>query len=128
MPTVPGSRCVEPGCGQFAPFGQARCVDHAADLERDLHAGSHRRVYLTDRWRGVARSVRDRDPTCRCVYVCHPRGGCGSPTTDVDHVEPLRDVVARGGDPYDMTNLVGLCSPCHSRKTADESGILGLNL
>ena len=60
--------------------------------------------------------------------LCHPSGGCGSPTTDVDHVEPLRAIVARGGDPYDEANLLGLCSPCHSRKTADETGILGRNL
>jgi 5-methylcytosine-specific restriction protein A len=116
-PSVPGSRCVEPGCGELAPFGQARCAGHAADLSRDLHAGPHRRVYATSRWAAARREVLARDPTCR---------SCGAaPSTDVDHDVPLREVLAGGGDPYDVGNLVGLCASCHSRKTAAEVGLGG---
>jgi 5-methylcytosine-specific restriction endonuclease McrA len=115
MPTVPGSRCVEPGCGDLAPFGQARCERHATDLQRDLHAGSARRVYASSRWAAVRRAVLARDPTCVA---------CGAaPSSDVDHVRPLREVLASGGDPFDEANLMALCSSCHSRKTAAEVGL-----
>jgi 5-methylcytosine-specific restriction protein A len=115
MPSVPGSRCVEPGCGDLAPFGQARCPRHAGDLVRDLHAGAHRRIYATSRWAAARREVLARDPVCVACGV--------EPSRDVDHAEPLRSVLARGGDPYDATNLVALCVPCHSRKTASEVGL-----
>jgi 5-methylcytosine-specific restriction protein A len=115
MPTVPDSRCVEPGCGDFAPLGQARCPTHAGDLVRDLHAGPHRRVYQTSRWAACRREVLARDPVCvACGLV---------PSTEVDHVERLQDVIARGGDPYDLDNLMALCHDCHSRKTAAEVGL-----
>jgi 5-methylcytosine-specific restriction protein A len=114
-PSVPGSRCVEPGCGDLAPFGRARCDRHAAELERDLHAGSARRVYASSRWAIVRARVLARDPVCVACEV--------QPSTEVDHVERLRDVLAAGGDPYDEANLMALCHDCHSRKTAAEVGL-----
>lgn len=116
---------MEPGCGDLAPFGQARCERHAAVLERDLHAGPHRRIYQTDRWAAVRREVLARDRACRCFGSCHPGGGCPAPPTDVDHVIPLRVVIGLGHDPYEMGNLRALCSPCHSTKTAAEVGLAG---
>lgn len=41
---------------------------------------------------------------------------CGAPATEVDHIVPLR----RGGTDL-RSNLVGLCKPCHSRKTIGEA-------
>ena len=47
---------------------------------------------------------------------------------DLDHVEPLRRIIQRGGDPYDEANLMALCVSCHWRKTAGEVGLGGETL
>ena len=117
VPNVPGSRCTEPGCGELAPFGQARCERHAGELVRDYHAGAHRRIYQTTRWAVARREVLASHPLCRACGI--------EPATDVDHVVPLREVIERGGDPYARTNLEALCHACHSRKTAAEVGLGG---
>jgi 5-methylcytosine-specific restriction endonuclease McrA len=43
------------------------------------------------------------------------------PATDVDH----RTRIEEGGEPWDETNLQGLCHPHHSQKTARETGFGG---
>ena len=56
--------------------------------------------------------VLERDPICR---------GCGrAPSVHVDHVLPR----AQGGTD-DPSNLQGLCTPCHSRKTVTQDGGFG---
>ncbi|MCK4624021.1 MAG: HNH endonuclease [Phycisphaerae bacterium] len=57
--------------------------------------------------------VLARDPICR---ICKRK-----PTTEADHIVPIRE----GGARYDLANLQGLCKPCHSRKTATEDGRWG---
>lgn len=57
--------------------------------------------------------VRDEEPFCR---HCMAKGR-RSPTTQVDHIIPL----FKGGT-NDRSNLQGLCDPCHSAKSARDTG------
>jgi 5-methylcytosine-specific restriction endonuclease McrA len=45
---------------------------------------------------------------------------CPNLATDIDHVVPLRVIIANGGDPFDLTNVQPLCRRHHSEKTARE--------
>lgn len=47
------------------------------------------------------------------LAICVSRHGVPMPSTDVDHVIPIRG----GGDPWDHNNLQGLCHEDHARKT-----------
>ena len=51
--------------------------------------------------------VLAEEPICAIV-------GCGWPSTHVDHIVPL----ARGGDPFNRTNLQGMCGPHNASKGA----------
>jgi 5-methylcytosine-specific restriction endonuclease McrA len=54
----------------------------------------------------VRKAVLSRDPIC---VLCD-----NAISTDVDHIVPLIE----GGDEYAMSNLRGLCGPCHWRRHA----------
>ena len=61
--------------------------------------------YSSSQWTKVRASVLSRDGYT-CAY-------CGSVEANtVDHVVPL----SKGGEPYDMENLVACCSRCNSMK------------
>jgi 5-methylcytosine-specific restriction enzyme A len=62
----------------------------------------------TVRWRTIRLLVIRDNPIC----------GCGSLTTDVDHID-------NDPDNNDWDNLQALCKKCHSRKTAREVGLNG---
>lgn len=104
--------CVEPGCPVLT--SGARCPDHTRTYDRRTHRSTARKVYASRRWRGVRRTVLKRNRWCA-------REDCRNLATDVDHVVPLEDVLAMGGDPYDLRNLQGLCKKHHSEKTAIET-------
>lgn len=76
------------------------------------------RIRHTQRWLDVQRLVMERDPLCRrCLEL-----GITSRSTSVDHIEPL----ARRPDlAYHLSNLQGLCDPCHARKSAEERSAAG---
>jgi 5-methylcytosine-specific restriction protein A len=66
------------------------------------------RVYDRRRWRVLRRKKLSSAPICE---------ECGEELArEVDHVVPIED----GGDPWAMSNLSSLCSPCHSKKTRAE--------
>ena len=46
---------------------------------------------------------------------------CSAPADEIDHVVPM----FKGGDPYDIDNLVSLCTICHLMKTKAEARPLG---
>ena len=75
---------------------------------------NQRKHYGTGQWRKVRASVLSRDG-----YIC---AYCGQEANTVDHVVAL----AKGGQPYDMENLVACCSRCNSRKR-DKSGAFFLS-
>lgn len=70
------------------------------------------RQYPTNspQWRMIREVVLRRQPVCAHCWI--------APATDVDHVD---------GDAWNNSpvNLVGLCRPCHSRKTALFDGGFG---
>jgi 5-methylcytosine-specific restriction enzyme A len=70
-------------------------------------AGSNRRARLPDDWHQRRATVIERDPTCRLRIVCH-----GAPSTEADHIQ--------AGDDHRLTNLQGVCLPCHARKSSGE--------
>jgi 5-methylcytosine-specific restriction endonuclease McrA len=71
-------------------------------------------VYLSKRWRKLRRLVLDEEPYCQ-------QGDCQAPSAEVDHV--IRIEV--GGHPWDRANLMAMCGPHHSAKTAAETGFGG---
>jgi 5-methylcytosine-specific restriction protein A len=75
--------------------------------------------YLLARWKhpvyGLRAQCLRRDPLC----VECKRRGIVTPATDADHVVPHR------GDLWlfwNLSNLQGLCSTCHGRKSARDMG------
>jgi 5-methylcytosine-specific restriction protein A len=67
------------------------------------------RIYDRQRWRRLRRAKLTAQPTCEYCPA-----GTATIATSVDHKRAISD----GGDPWDWTNLVSTCGPCHSRKTA----------
>lgn len=57
----------------------------------------------------LAKRVRREQPWCAV-------SGCPNLTEQADHIVPLRTLLDGGGDPYDRSNIEGLCRPCHGRK------------
>lgn len=70
------------------------------------------RLYDQKRWHRVRERKLSRDPICE---GCEER-----PSQHVDHIKPLD----KGGAAFDPDNLMALCIPCHTDKTAcDKQGI-----
>jgi 5-methylcytosine-specific restriction protein A len=92
-------QCAVPGCSGKT-LEDSRCRRHA----RVWVGGQPSSSYA-----GWAR-LRAR------VLAEEPRCACGAPSTEVDHVVAL----AFGGS-HARTNLRGICSSCHRRKTAEDS-------
>lgn len=103
--------CAEPGCANLS--NQTRCEDCRSKRNKATHDVTRKRVYASRRWRGVRRTVLRRDRWCKA-------DDCRNLSTEVDHIVPLADVMAMGGDPFDINNAQGLCKKHHSEKTAAE--------
>lgn len=114
MPTLPAYRCSEPGCGHIAAPRHDLCVEHIREREARHNATEQRAVYRSVHWRRLRAAILRAEPMCRA--------GCGRRATDIDHVEPLRAILARFGDPYDTANLAPLCHEDHALKTSWEQG------
>lgn len=63
------------------------------------------------RWRKLRAQVLREQPFCAVA-------GCNRASTQVDHVLAL----ARGGDPYDRSNLQGMCAT-HNAMKGDRAGV-----
>lgn len=125
MPRRPLRVCGFAGCGKAVDGSY--CEPHAelvatlsktAARQHDRHRGSSAdRGYGAD-WRRLRAIVMREEPLCReCT-----KNGRVEPTTEVDHIVPHR------GDEQlrlDRKNCQGLCTPCHSAKTARENGGFG---
>ena len=111
MPTRCPKTCSKPGCPTRTTAGNRFCVEHTKEAQRRLDAKrgtSAERGYGPD-WRRLRALILRRDPWCRWP------GGCGAPSSDVDHIVSRR----RGGSD-EASNLRGLCHMHHSMKTATE--------
>lgn len=70
---------------------------------------SDRRNGLPKNWPALRKRILQRDN-----HRCQIRGpSCLGTATDVDHVQR--------GNNHDESNLQSACSPCHKKKTSDES-------
>ena len=116
MPNHPLKPCRKPGCPGTTRHISRYCEKHRSQAWRRRETlRANRWPYDTPRWKALRLVVIARDITCRsCAEV-----GRVEPIHTVDHRVPI----ANGGDPWAMSNLQGLCQPCHSRKTAIETGL-----
>ena len=67
------------------------------------------------RWRRLRRAILAREPLCRTCLA----GGDTREAEELDHIKPL---AKRPDLAWAPSNLQPLCRPCHSAKTAHESG------
>lgn len=81
--------------------------ERAREWQRTRKDGDIQRLYRSKRWRALREVVLARFPAC--VY-CR-REGRVTPSTVVDHVKPHRRDMALF---WDLDNLHGLCTTCHS--------------
>lgn len=72
------------------------------------------RLYDTRAWKRLRAAKLAVNPLCE---HCLARG-IVEQAVDVDHRTPI----ARGGAPYDWSNLQSLCHCCHTNKTNAENG------
>jgi 5-methylcytosine-specific restriction enzyme A len=109
---MPKRPCTVERCPNFTRPGKSRCDEHQREYERER---SKRRrettkgIFKRKRWRTTRRAVLARDRICK---VCDQRL-----SVEVDHIIPL----SQGGDPWNLEGLQGICTPCHSAKTAAEN-------
>lgn len=113
MPTRPLHPCAEPGCPMLTQ--RSRCPAH---VRPRVYVPSHPRPALRKqdydaKWQEIRARKLEEDPWCET-----PR--CGVLATEVDHILPL----AMGGTSA-WENLMSMCKPCHSRKTARHDGGFG---
>jgi 5-methylcytosine-specific restriction endonuclease McrA len=94
------------------------CAIHDAranERERERKTDDVAKLYGTARWRkGTRPAVLARDLLCT---------DCGHRlSTDVDHVERARLIVAKYGvnEFFNPARCAGLCHSCHSKKTSTE--------
>ncbi len=76
------------------------------------------RLYELQQWKRVREMQLRREPFC---CVCAALGDPDNLANQVDHIVP----VARGGAPFNPSNLQSLCGPHHSIKTntIDKKGL-----
>jgi 5-methylcytosine-specific restriction enzyme A len=65
-------------------------------------------IYHSKQWQLARGQVLNRDEW-ECQH-CHL-----ALAQEVHHVIPLRECLKRGLDPYDLDNLISLCSNCHKK-------------
>ena len=80
--------------------------------ERGHRLSTHPEVYNTHRWHKLARRFIAMHPLC---VECGKRGIIRAAEV-ADHIIPLDVILARGGDPYDESNLQPLCAACNISK------------
>jgi 5-methylcytosine-specific restriction protein A len=70
------------------------------------------RIYSKQQWKRLRKVKLSLDPLCaHCLLV-----GLAEPAREVHHKQAINN----GGEPWDLDNLVCLCTPCHSRATRSE--------
>ena len=94
------------GCGaKGTTLGRCARCRRERDRQRRASRTPNLRTRYSARWQQVrlAALARDHHQCARC--------GAGG-RLEVHHIQPLD----RGGQPYDLANLVSLCSSCHHRE------------
>jgi len=115
MTRRPAHPCVESGCPTLVMAGTSRCEAHQRQRQRAYDANQRpdrHAFYHSPEWRALSKRVRREQPYCVR----------GARTTQADHIIRVKE---RPDLASDRGNVVGLCRPCHSRKTAKEDGRWG---
>jgi 5-methylcytosine-specific restriction protein A len=109
MPRAP-KICSEVGCTALVyDRSKSKCEDHKRVGKWPDRYGTTRTAaagHVKNR-----KAVLERDPYCKLRFA----GICTIRSTHCDHIIP---VSAGGSD--DLSNLQGVCNPCHLRKTSYE--------
>ena len=126
MPNAPLRPCAQAGC-------KALVVSGACDQHRRTNARANARAYdITVRqdnpalalaaqirgssqWQQLRANHRDLEPFCRDPFRVH--GFFPPPARASHHIEPL---LTRPDLAFEMSNLAGVCVPCHARTEALE--------
>lgn len=121
MPNAPKLPCRQPGCAALVGREEKGfCPAHKKERQRrqDARRGSSAARGYGGIWPALRIQVLRLEP--RCILCLD--SGLLTLAEEVDHITPK----SRGGTD-DIGNLQGLCSLCHSRKTALEDGGFGIN-
>lgn len=108
MPRRPAKPCRHPGCPQLvnARYCGPHASLHHAEFDRGRPSFSKRYGPF---WPKLRNQVLLRDRLCQAE-------GCHNTATEAHHIVPKRQ-----GGADSMDNLMGLCKPCHSERTARET-------
>lgn len=110
MPRKPKTPCSHPGCPELT---ESRYCENHAKLEASRYEKYDRDPATRKRYGKAWKRIRDRyigsHPLCE---ECQKQGRM-TPAGEVHHVLPL----ARGGT-HEESNLMALCTPCHSAISA----------
>lgn len=114
MPYRPKRPCSHPGCPKLT--NGRFCEEHAKQEEK-RYEKYDRDPTMKKRYGRTWKRIRDRyiavHPLCeQCQKI-----GQVTPSTEVHHIKPL----SQGGS-NDFSNLMALCTSCHSEITAREGG------
>lgn len=77
---------------------------------------TERHIYTTRRWQRLRKRVLHVQPWCADPYGWHAEDQHPVLAVQVDHIVPLKTDM---GLAYTRSNLQGLCTRCHARKTRD---------
>ena len=90
-------------CGKQLPKHHRVYCSRKCSLQFLEDPRYHKKMLL---WTRIRAEVLWEHKTCQICGVNH--------SSEVDHIKEI----ARGGDPFDKSNLQAVCSRCHKRKTA----------
>src|SRR5262245_51849138 len=117
MPYFPSGPCRHRGCPERAEhdgFCERHRRERNRQYNRERRSDPNRddRFYDSAEWKRLRAAKLAADPLCE---TCREQGRIVEANT-VDHKIPIR----RGGERLDWNNLQSQCTPCHSRKSAQE--------
>ena len=110
MPRKPKRPCSSPGCPELTD--ERFCPEHAKK-EASRYEKYQRDPETRKRYGRAWKRIRDRYITAHPLCEECKREGKLTPAAEVHHILPL----SRGGT-HDESNLMALCTPCHSAITA----------
>jgi 5-methylcytosine-specific restriction protein A len=121
---MPRHECAQPGCRRLTT--EKYCEKHTkGDNQEKTYNRARNKydpfhvAYKKSRWMVLRKEILRDDPICRRCQL--------AAAVQVDHIVPAR--VYAADDPelfYDVSNLQGLCHPCHGQKTREDVQQYGL--
>lgn len=112
MPKKPKRPCSYPGCPELT---DSRFCEEHGKKEAARYEKYDRDPATRKRYGRAWKRIRDRYIAAHPLCAECKRQGMLTPATEVHHILPL----ARGGT-HDRSNLMSLCTSCHSTITAKD--------